>query len=75
MNKHRAILLTENDKIIIRNDNNNMNGKLSLENDIFNFLNLLDEKNMINIKNIEKMIHKRLNPKITFDDMLMMNRR
>jgi hypothetical protein len=52
----RAIIITENEKLIVRHDIN-VNGYDNIEKDLFNFIIMLDKtKNMINSKKVMNML-------------------
>lgn len=52
---HRSIIITENQKQIIRTDKN-INGYDNLEKELFNFIMILDKKNMLNSKKLMNML-------------------
>lgn len=52
---HRSIIITENQKQIIRNDSN-VNGYDNFEKELFNFIMILDYKNMLNSKKLMNML-------------------
>ena len=51
---HRTIVISENQKVIIRNDNN-INGYDNFERELFDFIMVLDKKGMINSKKLMNM--------------------
>jgi hypothetical protein len=52
----RAIIITENEKLIVRHDIN-VNGYDNIEKDLFNFIIMLDKtKNMINSRKVMNML-------------------
>jgi len=52
----RALIITENEKLIVRHDIN-VNGYDNIEKDLFNFIIILDkQKNMINSKKVMNML-------------------
>jgi len=52
----RALIITENEKLIVRHDIN-VNGYDNIEKDLFNFIIMLDKKkNMINSKKVMNML-------------------
>lgn len=56
MNHKRAIIITEDEQIIFRHDNNCLNGNDCIEFDLLKSIERLSEKKMINIKKLSNML-------------------
>ena len=52
----RTILLTENEQIIFRHDNNNINGKDYIEKDLFNALIRMNQNKQINLEKLFNLL-------------------